>query len=777
MKNKLVLNIVAAYFILLAIVLIIQLPKKDNVVAESVVPETKYEDKLKNTVIMFVDSPIILVNKKQMLIDKNDSDITPVIIDDVSYVPAKFLSNVYNANISLSKENTGTIIRLNNKAMVFNNEKKELKVVDNTSESIKKIQHIPQIVNNTTYIPLKLFTDVFEKEVFYDNGFIMIYNKDSNFDIDSEKENLQKLRNKVSILPSILTERKLNSLLDEKPNIFDLGKKFVENTIEKNDNILQKPDEENINNENNISNIQFSLNFKEKFIKTDDYYLYYADKEEIKVIDMDINNNFGIVSSLKFNTHFDPNEILLYKDYLIAIGNEKNSINNYVEKGKNIDIDNEFNTDYCSIYIYNKSNKNNIKLVRKISIDGNFYTLKQTDNQLYIVSNVDAKNLINSKGYYMPPSYLDSLYSKGRKYLDYNEIMYFPDMNSSIFTCISTINLDNIDEKANFYSFLGSSSDIYLSNKNIYFTIYKENDIDLTSIYKFSIDINKIEYKGKGQVKGKIIKNVVLDEYNNYLRIATEFKDIENNKNYYNIFVLNNNLDICGNLEKIPIEDEIYSLSFLENKAYIVTSNQENPISVVNLENYKKPIFMGNLNIPEYSQYLQPYGDRHLISIGKHTFDSDGINYKTHFKLSMLDITDLNEPKEIFYEFIGDRGTESYILENQNSLFVDKINDIIAFPINETKNLNPENPGDYGIFEFQGGYVYKFNLKDKFEFLGKVSHLNDEDYENIRNGNEIPNKLIKKVICTGKYVISISDKVIYINNINDFSEVKEVSFS
>ena len=75
------------------------------------------------------------------------------------------------------------------------------------------------------------------------------------------------------------------------------------------------------------------------------------------------------------------------------------------------------------------------------------------------------------------------------------------------------------------------------------------------------------------------------------------------------------------------------------DKAYVVTYKETDPLLVIDLEDPKNPKVLGELKIPGYSTYLHPIGDNKVIGIGK--------NDQNMLKVSLFDITDLENPKEI----------------------------------------------------------------------------------------------------------------------------------
>ena len=88
MNNKLILNIVIVYFVILSIVLVFQISKKkDNISAPTTSNQVTSEDRLDNAVVFNLGSPVILVNKKQTLLEKTDSSQVPVVKGEDVYVP------------------------------------------------------------------------------------------------------------------------------------------------------------------------------------------------------------------------------------------------------------------------------------------------------------------------------------------------------------------------------------------------------------------------------------------------------------------------------------------------------------------------------------------------------------------------------------------------------------------------------------------------------------------------------------------------------------------
>jgi uncharacterized secreted protein with C-terminal beta-propeller domain len=95
---------------------------------------------------------------------------------------------------------------------------------------------------------------------------------------------------------------------------------------------------------------------------------------------------------------------------------------------------------------------------------------------------------------------------------------------------------------------------------------------------------------------------------------------------------------------------------------------------------------MGQLKIPGYSNYLHPYDANHIIGFGKDTIEMKGWNgqsqaYYQGMKMAIFDVTDVTNPKEMSKELIGDRGTDSELLNNHKALLFDRNKNLLAFPV------------------------------------------------------------------------------------------------
>ena len=263
-----------------------------------------------------------------------------------------------------------------------------------------------------------------------------------------------------------------------------------------------------------------------------------------------------------------------------------------------------------------------------------------------------------------------------------------------------------------------------------------------------------------------------MDEYKGNLRIATT----SYNRKYEtenNIYILDKDLNEIGYLEGLAKEENIYSVRFMGKTGYVVTFKQVDPLFVIDLSNPEKPEVKGKLKIPGYSSYLHPYDDTHVIGIGKNTEETEyGSTVNTNMKMSMFDVSDLENPKEMFSVSIGGKGTYSEILNNHKALFFNKEKNLIGFPIT-IYDENISNTDYRSRTKMQGAIIYEINLdKKEFKEKGTISIKNDEsgyysyDYS----------KVITRLIYIGNKIYALSDSIMKVVDIDSLKELGELEY-
>ena len=748
------LKIITILVILTMALALFQLPQTD-VHAQSDLP-TLAQGRLQDAVVLYVGSSEAYVNNSKAQIDASNPEVTAISKNNRTLIPVRFVAESLGAKVAW-EEKSSTV------TMTFKG--KILKLVlgsDKMQDKNKKyiLEAPAEKINNRTYIPLRAVTEAFGKKVFYDRGLIIISNKDKIFDISKEKGLVDQVIAKVNNLPVVGSKEKLEELLasakKDRGNIYyatneaamtmDAVKSAQPTNME--NNKAKESSSEAGAGDYSKTNAQVDGVDEADVVKTDGKYIYQVNKEKLVVAEVYPAETMKVVAQLDFtDKKLTPSEIYIDGNHLVVIGqsNENNSFYGYQENMKMSIMPKRSTSTFTKAIVYDVTNKEDIKQLRELEIEGNYLSSRKIGSSLYLVTNkyINYYYIQNEKENLIP-TYMDSIADNQLKCIDYNQIRYLPGCELSNYLVIAGINLDNSEEKANVYSYLGSGQNIYASENNLYVAVtrYEYNrpmlesgakskiapaEGESTLVYKFSLNDSKVTYLCKGEVPGRILNQFSMDESGGYFRIATTKGQTwgswgSTSKN--NIYILNDTMNITGKLEDLAPGERIYSVRFMGEKAYVVTFKQVDPLFVIDLTP-EQPKVLGALKIPGYSDYLHPYDENHIIGFGKDTTESkDGNSVLMQgMKMALFDVTDVTKPKEQFKEVIGDRGTDSELLRNHKALLFSKEKNILAFPVTVVEDNN-----DNSKMTFQGAYIYSINLLKGFELRKKVTHITDEEY-------------------------------------------------
>ena len=231
-------------------------------------------------------------------------------------------------------------------------------------------------------------------------------------------------------------------------------------------------------------------------------------------------------------------------------------------------------------------------------------------------------------------------------------------------------------------------------------------------IHKISIDNTTIQYDTSGKVPGKILNEFSLDEDNKHLRIVSNIRP-DGFPLQTAIYVLDENMQIVGDLANIAANENIHSVRFAGDLAYIVTFRQVDPFFVVDVST-TQPKLLGELKIPGFSNYLQNYDDEHVIGIGRSVNDG----FFQGLKISMFDVSEFDSPVETSHVVIGSRSADSVAADSDvehKSVYIDSKNRLISIPVMFDEKL---------IF-----YVYSVTDDYTLEEHSQIPHEIDFDYE------------------------------------------------
>ena len=456
-------------------------------------------------------------------------------------------------------------------------------------------------------------------------------------------------------------------------------------------------------------------------VKTDGEYIYYIADNTVYIVKAKELTIMTKIEDITQKEEFRAEEIYINDNKLIVLGTEYKYENNI-----NYDVYYSYtrvnSKSMAKAIIYDISNKENPKIIRQVALDGRYVNSRMIEDNIYFISNKYMYYYDQMKDNDFLPIVTDTASKETTKIINYIDIAYFRDSKESSYMIVAGFNINN-NEDVNTETFFGASNEVYASEKNLYITqtsysYYNYYSSSKTNIYKFNLDESKIKLQCKGTIRGYVNDQFSMDEYEGNLRIATTYGYDENSKNQ--LYVLDKDLNEIGKIENLAKGEKIYSVRFIGKIGYIVTFEQIDPLFVIDLSDPTSPVVKGQLKIPGYSSYLHPYDETHIIGIGYNT-KSNGYGgvVNTNMKMSMFDVSDLSNPKEVFNVDIGNEYANSEITYNHKALFYNKDKNLIGFPVSYIENGYRDNKDGFVIF--------KINLDKKvFEKYGEIMQENDE---------------------------------------------------
>jgi len=291
-----------------------------------------------------------------------------------------------------------------------------------------------------------------------------------------------------------------------------------------------------------------------------------------------------------------------------------------------------------------------------------------------------------------------------------------------------------------------------------------------TIIHKIGINKGKMSYVDKGEVDGGLLNQFSMDEFEGNLRVATTINVWlgSGRVNYNNVYVLDENMDVVGELNDLAENESIYSTRFVGDKLYMVTFRQMDPFFVIDLSDPKQPEVLGYLKIPGYSSYLHPINDDFIIGIGKETGENEWGGVSTQgVKVSLFDVSDFDNPKEVDKFVIGMAGSDSPVLYDHRAFLYSPTKNMMVIPVTEV--IDQTKVGyNYRTKVWYGAYVFEVS-EDGLTELGKIKHASTEtqyyywfDATNVKRSLYIEDTLY-----------TISDKYVKANDLN--KELEELN--
>jgi uncharacterized secreted protein with C-terminal beta-propeller domain len=429
------------------------------------------------------------------------------------------------------------------------------------------------------------------------------------------------------------------------------------------------------------------------------------------------------------------------------------------------------------VRLYDVSVKESPLLIREVSVEGYYVSSRMIGEYVYVVARKGAW-IVNDQ---VSLPRINS--GDGDEEVAATEI-YYEDMSDYgyTFTTVLAVNIQQDEQKPEHKVILsGWTTTLYVAEQSIYLASSRTST---TIIHRIQIENGEICLAACGEISGTVLNQFSMDEYNGYFRIVTTSRITDFNGELFkldlqnSIYVLDMNLTVIGKLQGLAKGETVHSARFMNTLCYLVTFRKVDPFFVIDLSDPWNPEVLGELKIAGYSDYMHMYDENHVIGVGKETVVAEQGDFSWYqgLKISLFDVTNVSDPKELARYIIGDRGSDSPVLNDHKAFLFDGEKHLLVIPvlvaeINENEYPNGVPQYVMGEAVWQGAYVFTVSLTgQEIKLKGTITHIENGDVSNYT-------RHVKRVLYIGNVLYTISDSMVKMNSLTDLSDIGVLSLN
>lgn len=457
------------------------------------------------------------------------------------------------------------------------------------------------------------------------------------------------------------------------------------------------------------------------YVKDNTIKIYSAKDGETKVIatidDYDIDDAVDDTEWKEDEDYYDiyVQDIFIYENRLI-VNVQKNVYNNTTWRN------------YTETAIYDLSTISKPEKIKTFKQSGAYMSSRMIGEQLYLVSN-DGANTTYKKTYaaykevadYVPCTAEDD----GENHtVAAKDIAYLENPSSTNYLVVSSIDTKTCKKTADTKAVLGAADTLYCNENNMYITqekiSYSSNAEEIsysakTQIVKVKLSKEEITFAATGKVNGYLYGQFAIDEKDGYLRVATTSTN-KKGKDVNNLYILDENLNLTGKVTGFAEDESIKAVRYIDDKAYVITYEQTDPLFIIDLSNPKNPEITGSVKITGFSSLLVPVDENTLLGIGYNTEETELGEALDGIKFALFDISDSNNPKVLDSKVMENSDSEAQY--DHKALIVNPKQDYYAIPYTEYA---------YEYDESTQGVVTLKVVNNKIQITNKFESKNAND--------------------------------------------------
>ncbi len=295
---------------------------------------------------------------------------------------------------------------------------------------------------------------------------------------------------------------------------------------------------------------------------------------------------------------------------------------------------------------------------------------------------------------------------------------------------------------------------------------------EATNLHRFDISGAETTYTGSGRVDGIVSDQFQLDVHEGEVRVAATvgqwgrwwIQEPPPPSTHVSVLAGDSSLAVIGDVTGIAPGEQLWSARFDDDKAYLVTFENVDPLWTIDLSDGKAPRVIGELEVPGVSTYIHPIDGDNLLTIGIGG-SGDGLDWSAT-KLSLFDVSDFDSPAlasslELSPNASGGGWTYSYseaTYEHKAFQYWGPMA-LLAIPLSTYRWLDDgyEFVSELALVHATAG--------DDLSVYGRIDHSDfytaGDDFWGSRD--------VRRSVFMGDYIYAISDRAVTVHRLDDLS--------
>lgn len=194
---------------------------------------------------------------------------------------------------------------------------------------------------------------------------------------------------------------------------------------------------------------------------------------------------------------------------------------------------------------------------------------------------------------------------------------------------------------------------------------------ETTDVHWFDLDGLEVVHRASGRVPGSVLDSFGLDVHGDQLRVVStlntwRWRSLGDLATVVTAFQPVAGLLVpTGAIPAIAPGERLWSVRFTEDRAYLVTFRNTDPLWVVDVST-PLPRILGELQIPGVSTYLHPVDDTTVLALGYGPAGDDGLGIdRSSVQVSIFDVSDPRHPRRAAVLDLATGGSSTAIDEHK----------------------------------------------------------------------------------------------------------------